>query len=225
MNILRLIGRRSWSENSQHYLYQYDYYLHDISQSNIIQGMELVLFFVVFVVLATSQIGSRNDAHWRVVCTLMLSTGLKGLYQNIYSQLTLHRAQVTFGTLLDLLIIICSGMMLAEDYSLERVQNCSVVILLCLYCKILASISIIKWIGIYTIIIGKVVKRLAVFLTMFISVLTVLGICFNLLFKRLVTDQRNFLWSIFTEIASPLGMVDLVGMDEIESSGHSHMLQ
>ncbi len=206
------MNRRKSEKGTRHYLYQYDYYLHDISQESLLHAVVLILFFTWFVLMAHRQIEVRRDSDWRWVCVLVMQTGLQGVYQGLFRLLTYRRVSLSFQGSCDLVILLSCGLMLSEDYSLERVQNCSVLIVVCLYIKILNGLSIMKQIGIYTIIIGEVIKRLAVFLLMLFSVLVVLGLCFNLLFKKVVSAQESIVWSIFTEVASPLGMVSLISL-------------
>lgn len=104
------------------------------------------------------------------------------------------------------------------DQYLLTIQYSSVILILCIYLKVLSSLSIIKWIGIYTIIVGKVVKELSVFLFIFISVLFTLALCFNSLFKLKVSFQSTLLSSLLQEILAPLGMLELLSQDDISSS-------
>lgn len=156
-----------------------------------------------------------------IVLNIVLS--LKSVLQVILMYLCHHTFIFNSAYIYDLVIIMAQFQMYLKNQELYEViffddfllkyyrylQMISVTVIMLLYLRLIGTMIVFKSVGIYLIILEKIVKKISYFLLYFFVLMTIIGICSYMLFKNNDPSSSTIPFSIFTTFSLSLGNIKL----------------
>ena len=95
-------------------------------------------------------------------------------------------------------------------------QIISVLVIYFLYLRLIGTMIVFKSVGIYLIILEKIIKKIIYFLIYFFALMTIIAICSFMLFKNSDPSSSSVAFSLFTTFSLSLGSINLHKSEEFK---------